>query len=321
MVRYIIEPSDKKPVSPLMDDLPLFFGDKDKQPCTRQNIYELEGDDLIAKGVEELKAKYDRVEEFKKNRDFGGFLKDLDCRWHGEVTPAQYNMQTAYYKDFNPALPKMADGMTLRPNQQLIADWAKAPYEVDGRNGMWLNWPSGAGKTAILRYLIDNSSVYIPGKRPDGGYDENSFMNYNNEDIILLDELQPFTKEEWSPMHGCNVIKPFWKGRITQLLKTITEFFPISCFFGGVTTTVVLRAKIIVTSNFPYPTDGSGAVERRYILKTSTNVTPQNILKSDAYPKLRRVPDADVEDATDECEHVSKYQKVDENEEHLSATL
>ena len=87
------------------------------------------------------------------------------------------------------------------------------------------------------------------------------------------------------------------------------------------TTTVVLRAKIIVTSNFPYPTDGSGAMERRHILKTSTNVTPENILKSDPYPKLRRAPDADVEDETDDWEHVSKHQKVDENEEFLSSNI
>jgi hypothetical protein len=84
---------------------------------------------------------------------------------------------------------------------------------------------------------------------------------YTGQKLILIDELQASINPSDRTVH--------WKRNVLELLKKLTETFPISCFFGGVHHDKYPYCKVIVTSNFARPSqqDSSGVCPfaRRYI--------------------------------------------------------
>lgn len=130
-----------------------------------------------------------------------------------------------------------------------------------------MNIGTGSGKTFVMRALFDylgSDEVYILSARPKG-YDTMSMLEYSGQKLILVDELQ-------AGVHNDKVV---WRREILSLLKRMTEQYPISMTFGSRHKTVVPRAKIIVTSNFPRPRqedlNGNCPFARRYLEISSTD--------------------------------------------------
>ena len=80
----------------------------------------------------------------------------------------------------------------LRIWQEKLIAWALKPRMVDEKNGIWICIGSGQGKTVMLMALINMADMvggvfYLPSTR--NGYNKSSLKGYNNEPIIIINQL------------------------------------------------------------------------------------------------------------------------------------
>ena len=288
MVKYLIEPSKKKRAgTPHFDEYPLFFGQlASGEPCTHENIYDEEDEnvdtaDTIMQSMAELAHSGERLDKaiLKAN----AYAQNEDRH--------MYNRLIDYYKTQPCRKPKLCDaGLELYDWQQSVKQWVDdkhSPYQ-----GLWLHLPSGSGKTTFLRWLIDNKVTFIPGMRPSGNFDCLSLMNYKEEPIMLFNEMEPSLIERFDYDNGGITMVPKWKRAVIELLKRVTDEFPIAFQFGGVHSEITPMAKIIITSNYPLPPEQSGALARRYLVVDS--VETAMAYKPSMSPKKRKL----IEDFT-----------------------
>jgi len=164
-------------------------------------------------------------------------------------------------------MPLTPEGEEPRGWQVPVVTWALSPCPTgtDGR-GMWLHQDSGAGKTWVINYIADQlpQGIFRPGLRPHGGYDAISMMHYNNEPLILLDDIGCSTRD--GP-NGETI--NMWKGVVMDFLKLITSNAPMAFDFGGKRYEVTPRGRVLVTSNFNLPPgrhiEDGAALRRRYL--------------------------------------------------------
>ena len=249
MVTYLIDPSKKKLAGTLhLNKYPLFFGQLPSgEPCTCANIYDevdesADTTDTIMQSMAELAHSGEQLDKaiLKANQ----YAQNEDRH--------MYTQLIDYYKTQPCCKPKLCDaGLELYDWQQSMKQWVDnkdSPYQ-----GLWLHLPSGSGKTMLLRWLIDNKTTFIPSMRPSGNYDCLSLMNYQEELIMLFNEMEPSLIERYNYNKGENVMIPKWKRSVIELLKKVTDEFPIAFQFGGIHSKITPMVKIIITSNYPLP--------------------------------------------------------------------
>lgn len=247
MVDYLIKQTGKKPDGPLLCCHPIFFGTKnvdgEEQVCSRENIYD----------TDELTVNHETIRDAKKaNKPYHEVLESLAI----VDDSLQYRKLIDYYKALPPPTIKLLDeDIKLYKWQANVIEWVQKPLK-EGENGLWLNLESGAGKTVVLKWLLDNYDVFIPGMRPTGDYDCLSLMGYQDEPILLFNEMQP-AKVETS--QGTLTI---WKRGFQQLLKQACDVYPIAFNFGGQREKIVPKCKVIITSNYDMPDDPG--IRRRF---------------------------------------------------------
>jgi len=246
MIKYLTEPAKDK----VVDTEPVCFGAEDAE-------------ELINK-VAEHSDVYSVVRRMKSS----GVPKDQVIEHvskHAEDY-LQYRSILDIYSAYEVKTPSLLpEGSEPRPWQISVINWVDEPLKDDDR-GLWLNCPTGSGKTWILKWLFDHYSVYCPGIRPDGNYDVISMMGYDGQDFILINEVQgTVVQVEYGVEKVC------WKKKFMELIKKLTDGFPIAIDFGGKHVEKLVHAKIIITSNFSLPTDGTGAIERRYMVISNTD--------------------------------------------------
>ena len=266
MVNYLSDPAKDKDV----DETPMIYinGHGEGETLTTDCLLEM------------YYNSPDTFSQLRMLKRSGGDLADfsvvMEQKLSKESASHEWNMFFTYFKNVDVTeIPLLVPtDLVLYPWQETIVQWAMTPRVRDAPNGVWMNLPSGSGKTVILESLFDNlghDQVYIPGIRPNGSYDAASMISYNNEPLILLDEVEGTWMDD----------KVLWKRAFLELLKKITERFPIVTFFGGKTTKIFPNAKVLITSNFPRPhqdPNGTGCpFARRYMYIDSKD---PNLLKS-----------------------------------------
>lgn len=188
----------------------------------------------------------------------------------------QTNIFMQYYHNIKTELPRLnPEDLVLKKWQKQVITWAKAPMVRDEPPGLWLNLRPGAGKTVLLNQLIDDlgwDNIYSLSHRP-GDFDAASMMDYNNQPLILINELEIHKDDEG-------------KSQVTKslafILKAMCDRHPIQVKFGNKTTLVVPQAKVIVTSNSPRPIaiDQAGCpFARRFIELNSSDFGEEDMPK------------------------------------------
>lgn len=255
MIDYLREVTEKKPSPPYLDNLrfdqTVYFGEKNDEECTADNIKDGEQEDIDWFA----KLREDKATNKPQHEVIEHTIAEAQREGNENVF-----LLMNYYRSLPPAkIQLLPNGHTLYPWQTAVAAFAADQWHADKPNGLWLRLKAGAGKTEALKHIMDNHSVFIPGVRPGGGYDCNSFLSYNNEEIVLFNEIQPHVTKTAG---GEQV---HYKRAFIELLKKITDNFPMAMQFGREYTRVLVKAKIICTSNYPLPPDPQGALPRRYI--------------------------------------------------------
>lgn len=256
MVDYLIKQSQKKPDAPFLCAHPIFFGTKtvdgEDQVCCRENIYD----------TDELAITFDQVKAFKQeSKPFHQVLEHLQI----VDDSLQYRKLIDYYKALPPPKVKLLETeIQLYKWQANVDKWVNQPMQ-EGHNGLWLQLESGAGKTMFLKYLIEKHQCFIPGLRPNGNYDCLSLMGYNDEPLMLFNEMQPSKVETYQGT------KHIWKRGFIQLLKQSCDVFPIAFQFGGERQLIVPKCKVIITSNYDPPEDPG--FQRRFTIYKSKEDT------------------------------------------------
>jgi len=286
MVKYLIEPSKKKKGPPELCAHPVFFGLKEidgtMQKVTRENIYD------------KVESKQPNYADIKRLKDEGAQLHEVLEAVGGTTNYLDYRKLLDYYDAVPRNMPKLWDsGNELYDHQKAVLAWVQQPY-VEGENGLWLNWPSGAGKTSVLKWLLDNYEVYQPGMRPNGSYDNISMMHYNGEPIIIMDEMQPAIIETklWDGERRKHVTdtKIVWKRGITELLKSMCNHMQFTFSFGGKYHKIQCKAKVICTSNYPLPQEVG--VQRRFTESSTTSLEISALRKPVAAKRKLEVMEA-----------------------------
>lgn len=181
-----------------------------------------------------------------------------------DPSKAHYFMKFFESLPIQEGLKILPEGLNLRPWQQKIVSWANIPKSTDLPNGLWLNLSAGEGKTTILQALWDTlggqKGIYILPIRANGSYDTVSMMDYAGQPLIIIDDLTYHTQDGVGYM----------KSTLKELLKRMTETFPIAFKFGNhPVRNVIPMAKVLVTSNYPLPVArdarGKCPFDRRYM--------------------------------------------------------
>jgi len=260
MVKYVTNPTKDKVVDPD----PLVWVDGRTDPSV---------DDFCNDYLEKYlpKSLAEKLEMAEKLKAEGGGLSDAIMMASENITKDNahdFNIVLQYFKSLPPSNPRITpDGETPRPWQQVIIDWALSPCPTGTNNrGLWLRMPSGAGKTWVLNYISDNieGGVFRPGVRPNGSFDAVSLLRYNGEALILFDDIGATVKEMES-----GVEKTLWKNATMDLFKMVANNTPIPIDFGGEHREIMIKGRVLVTSNFALPegrnADDGAAIRRRYI--------------------------------------------------------
>jgi len=281
MVQYITNPTKDK----VVDDAPLIFGGDDIA-------------DVVAKHADAKDSKANTMAallDLKENRAPVQEVIELLTTVVDKDSSYMYRMYMDYYQHLQRTKPVLTSlGHTPRPWQRVAAAFAAKPIHDNSTSnrGLWINLPSGSGKSWLQSYLYDNYSVFIPGVRPTGDYDLISFRSYDGQEIILLNDLSASVFEN---SRGETVVK--WKRNVLNLLKCICDNVPLAIEFGGVHTELHFKAKIIISSNFPLP---SGATDeerrafiRRYVVIDNEETIQQMIDEAgyDVDPMILDVPE------------------------------
>lgn len=260
MVKYVTDPAKDKTVDPS----PLVWVSGRNDPSVDDF-----GTDYLAKYLpQSLQEKLAMVEKLKAD---GGSLSDAIIMAAEKISKDNshdFGIVLQYFKSLTPALPKITpEGETPRDWQQLIIDWALSPCPTGTNNrGLWLRMPSGAGKTWVLNYISDNieGGVFRPGFRPDGSFDAVSLLRYNGEALILFDDIGATVKEMENGME-----RTLWKNKTMDLFKMVANNTPIPIDFGGEHREIMIKGRVLVTSNFSLPdgrnAEDGAALRRRYI--------------------------------------------------------
>jgi len=249
MVQYITNPTKDKVVDPA----PLIFGGDDIADVVAQHA---DAKDTKANTMASLL-------DLKENRAPVQEVIELLTTVVDKDSSYMYRMYMDYYQHLQRTKPVLTSlGHTPRPWQRVAAAFAAKPIQqgTTSNRGLWINLPSGSGKSWLQSYLYDNYSVFIPGVRPTGDYDLISFRSYDGQEIILLNDLSASVFEN---SRGETVVK--WKRNVLNLLKCICDNVPLAIEFGGVHTELHFKAKIIISSNFPLPTGATDEERRAFI--------------------------------------------------------
>lgn len=260
MVKYVTAPVKDK----VIDPEPLVWIHNKENPTV---------DDFINEYLEHYlpKSLAEKLEHVEKLKASGGGLSDAIIMAAEGITKDNahdFNIVLQYFKSLPPSNPKITpEGETPRPWQQVIIDWALSPCPTGTNNrGLWLRMPSGAGKTWVLNYISDNidGGVFRPGVRPNGSYDAVSLLRYNGEALVLFDDIGATVKEFES-----GVEKTLWKNATMDLFKMVANNTPIPIDFGGEHREIMIKGRMLVTSNFALPegrnAEDGAAIRRRYI--------------------------------------------------------
>ena len=270
MVAYVTEPSEKKDVD--LEPLVCTVTDKSETIKNKKQLQLVSVDSLL-ETYEQQSDMFSAIRDLKrKGIQQGPLIEELMDRT--EQDTQKVNIFLQYFRSIDVSeLPKLLpEGLILRPWQSTIIQWCNNPIVKGEPNGMWLNLKSGMGKTTILQALYDTmgvENIYQMSTR-SGGYDSISMLAYNDEPIILIDELEFHIDDN-------GTARP--KSSLKEILKKITEKFPISIQFGMKRRCVIPQAKVIITSNHPLIEDpdvhGACPFARRYISVQDTNFLPE----------------------------------------------
>lgn len=259
MVKYITNPSKEKDC----DSEPLCIGGDNPGDVIEAHKASKAAYTEVCETLRELKENRAPVEEVIET------LMPLITKDNSH----QYRMYMDYYDHLQRKKPILTEAGELpRPWQKIAAAFAATPIEKGSTcdRGLWINLPSGVGKSWLQCYLYDNHSVFIPGIRPHGDYDLISFRAYAGEEIILINDLSASVFESST---GETVVK--WKRNVLNLLKCICDNVPLAIEFAGKHTELHFKAKVIVSSNFPLPTGATAeereAFARRYVVLDDEN--------------------------------------------------
>ena len=178
----------------------------------------------------------------------------------GTQKSSNFNCLKMSDSESNDEFPQLLpDNIVLRDWQKRVVNWAMSPREKDKPNGLWMNLPTGCGKTVVLRALFDlvrPNDAYILPICSNGSYDTRSMIPYKGQKLILIDQVDGERN-----LNG----KILWKRSLLELLKRITEDSPMSVGKH----TVYPKSKVLITSNFTRPRqdpDGTGCqFARRYL--------------------------------------------------------
>jgi hypothetical protein len=258
MVTYLVDPAKQK----YLDPDPTFFG-SNADGSDISSVDELL--DVTAHNVNWL----DKMDKLKlDDAPIKSVIRTIAEDMDDHHNSHWYRICIDYYRSLQSLAPRLVPvDQKPREWQEAVAAWAMTPIPSDGNNngiGMWIRLPPGSGKSWVGDWLHDyyNGNVFYPGMRPHGDYDCLSFMGYNNEPVILMNDLAP------SDVRQDGETKSQWKRSILDMLKRICDNTPLCFQFGGHTNKVYIKARIIVTSNFALPKgrspDDTEAIRRRY---------------------------------------------------------
>lgn len=282
MVEYLTEGTDKKDV----DTSPLILLKDDKDPkgykeSTIENLLE---------AYDDYSNTWDYVENLKRAKTSHAHV--LRSIYERTNDTSLTNIFMSYYDniDISPKIQYLPSNIQLRTWQQKVVSWAMEPRQDDGPNGMWLNLAAGQGKTVIFQALMDMmgglDNIFIMPTRVGGKYTQESMMSYANQPLIIIEELMYHIDD-------FGIQRP--TRELQELLKRITERFPMTFEFGGRYRSIVPHARILIASNQPriHSPDSSGKcpISRRYI-----NVTPSDIvsLETTVIPEISEVKFLDL---------------------------
>lgn len=257
MVKYLTAPQKDK----VLDKDPLYFGCESADQLLELYSSFRAGDtfDMLADAKEN---KVPRAEVIRA-------LADVVTR----DTAYLYRTYMDYYDAFVPPKRKiLPPDFVLRPWQKMAVGFASMPVgPIETTNtGLWLNVKPGEGKTLAMCAMHDHLDAYIPFERPGGGYDSSSLSKYDGQGCILFNDLACSTQ-----VMPDGEIKYCWKKGVLSLLKQCHDPLPIAFKFGNTEEVKYVRARIIVTSNFPLPVgyseDEAAAFRRRMVVVSSTD--------------------------------------------------
>jgi len=256
MVKYLTAPAKDK----VIDEDPLFFGCESLDELLLMYQGFLGGDTLGYL----RQARDENVPE----ADVISYLSEVLCKDNSYM----YRVWMDYYHALPPLVPKLLPtteedpSFLLRPWQKLMCGFATVPFHKLETNNMgaWLRLPPNSGKSVLLAALHDQYGVYIPYARLGGAYDESSMSTYNGEKIILFNDVNCH-----SVVKDNGEVEFHWKRSTINLFKAVCDFLPICFKFGNQEGRKYVRARVIITSNFPLPRGGSAdewdAIKRRYL--------------------------------------------------------
>lgn len=178
--------------------------------------------------------------------------------------------------------------------QQVVIGWAMSPLACDETNNtiMWLRTRTGSGKTWIINRCEDllQGAVYTPTWRAHGRLDMSSMMDYAGESLIVFDDVEPDRRtRDWDPA-------------LLFMMKQITSGKSCSFRFGSTYKKLKVRARVLVTSNFPRPkgisTEDEAALKRRFLCihrmaDINTRLAAQLAVVHDAHMEVEDNPDED----------------------------
>jgi hypothetical protein len=256
MVSYFQEPKSGKEI----DSTPFYIN------CTKDTIWE---EDLMADSMLEsvpplaLPKNVAELVRYAADLKRVGIPKVKALEYIGQRIGKSNNwMWNPATQAFNAAKPMLKVGFLPKGMEEgaIIPGIKKAQLEIlrwiEGSGlkdcqFLWIQAESGFGKTTVFKLIVVRypDNVYIARKRASKGvYDDTAVLDYEDEKIILFNDLVPEEKGNFGAFK--------WPWCTIQLLKTICDGYPVGMNYSHESMMKLINAKILVNSTHEPPTDG-----------------------------------------------------------------